>query len=108
MAALLEAARRRNPLPSGTAAVGVGLIVAGVSAYGFLFVADKALSKTEYSPLGALWSLVFLAGPGLFLPFEQEISRALAERRARGIGGAPVGRRGAPLGVGLPLGVLVL
>ena len=83
MAALLEAARRRNPLPTGTAAVGVGLIVAGLSAYGFLFFADRALSKAEYSPLGALWSMVFLIGPGLFLPLEQEISRALAERRAR-------------------------
>jgi len=108
MAALLEAARRRNPLPSGTAAVGAGLIVAGLSAYGFLFVANKALSDAEYSPLGALWSLVFLAGPGLFLPFEQEISRALAERRARGLGGAPVVRRAGTLGVGLLLGVLVV
>jgi O-antigen/teichoic acid export membrane protein len=108
MAALLEAAKRRNPLPTGTAAVGAGLIVAGLSAYGFLFVADKALSKTEYSPLGALWSLVFLAGPGLFLPLEQEISRALAERRARGAGGFPVVRMAATLGVGLGLGVLVL
>lgn len=108
MAALLEAARRRNPLPTGTAAVGVGLIVAGMSAYGFLFVADKALSKSEYSPLGVLWSLVFLAGPGLFLPLEQEISRALAERRARHQGGLPVVRRAATIGVGLGLGVLVL
>jgi O-antigen/teichoic acid export membrane protein len=108
MAALLEAARRRNPLPTGTAAVGAGLIVAGVSAYGFLFVADKALSKTEYSPLAALWSLVFLAGPGLFLPLEQEISRALAERQARNQGGLPVVRRAATIGVGLGLGVLVL
>jgi O-antigen/teichoic acid export membrane protein len=108
MAALLEAARRRNPLPTGTAAVGVGLMVAGISAYGFLFVADKALSKAEYSPLGALWSLVFLAGPGLFLPLEQEISRALAERRARHQGGLPVVRRAATIGVGLGLGVLVL
>lgn len=108
MAALLEAARRRNPLPTGTAAVGVGLIVAGMSAYGFLFVADKALSKAQYSPLGVLWSLVFLAGPGLFLPLEQEISRALAERRARGRGGLPVVRRAATIGVGLGLGVLVL
>lgn len=108
MAALLEAARRRNPLPTGTAAVGAGLIVAGVSAYGFLWVADKALSKAEYSPLGALWFLVFLAGPGLFLPLEQEISRALAERRARGQGGLPVVRRAATIGVGLGLGVLVL
>jgi O-antigen/teichoic acid export membrane protein len=108
MAALLEAARRRNPLPTGTAAVGVGLLVAGISAYGFLVVANIPLSETQYSPLGALWSLVFLAGPGLFLPLEQEISRALAERRARGIGGAPVVRRAATLGVGLGLAVLVL
>jgi O-antigen/teichoic acid export membrane protein len=108
MAALLEAAKRRNPLPTGTAAVGAGLIVAGVSAYGFLFVADRALSKAQYSPLGALWSLVFLAGPGLFLPLEQEISRALAERRARGRGGMPVVRRAATIGVGLGLAVLVL
>jgi O-antigen/teichoic acid export membrane protein len=108
MAALLEAAKRRNPLPTGTAAVGAGLIVAGISAYGTLFVADKALNKTEYSPLAALWSLVFLAGPGLFLPFEQEISRALAERRARRMGGAPVVRRAGTLGVGLALGVIVV
>ncbi|HEY8525581.1 MAG TPA: hypothetical protein VIL48_11485 [Acidimicrobiales bacterium] len=108
MAALLEAARRRNPLPTGTAAVGVGLLVAGVSAYGFLVVANIPLSEAQYSPLGALWSLVFLAGPGLFLPLEQEISRALADRRARGVGGAPVVRRAATLGVGLGLGVLVL
>src|SRR5690554_2084077 len=99
MAALLEAARRRNPLPTGTAAVALGLIVAGLSAYGFLFVADKALSDSAYSPLGVLWSLVFLAGPGLFLPLEQEISRALAARRARGEGGLPVVRRAAALGV---------
>jgi O-antigen/teichoic acid export membrane protein len=108
MAALLEAARRRNPLPTGTAAVGAGLIVAGLSAYGFLFVAHKAISDTEYSPLGTLWSLVFLVGPGLFLPLEQEISRALAERRARQQGGLPVVRRAATIGVGLGLGVLVL
>ncbi len=108
MAALLEAAKRRNPLPTGTFAVGAGLLVAGLSAYGFLAVADRPLTKTEYSPLSATWSLVFLIGPGLFLPLEQEISRALAERRTRGLGGAPVVRRAGTLGVGLALAVLVL
>lgn len=108
MAALLEAARRRNPLPTGTAAVGVGLIVAGLSAYGFLSIAKAALGQDEYSPLGVLWSLVFLIGPGLFLPLEQEISRALAERRARGEGGLPVVRRAATIGVGLFLGIMVI
>ncbi|HLM63930.1 MAG TPA: hypothetical protein VK306_06500 [Acidimicrobiales bacterium] len=105
---MLDTAKRRNPLPTGTLAVGAGLLVAGLSAYGFLIVADAALSDTEYAPLSALWGLVFLAGPGLFLPLEQEISRALAERRARGQGGAPVVRRAATVGVGLGLGVLVL
>jgi O-antigen/teichoic acid export membrane protein len=108
MAALLEAAKRRNPLPTGTFAVGAGLLVAGLSAYGFLAVADRPLTKAEYSPLSATWSLVFLIGPGLFLPLEQEISRALAERRTQGLGGAPVVRRAATLGVGLALAVLVL
>jgi len=108
MAALLEAARRRNPLPTGTLAVGAGLLVAGLSAYGFLAVADRPLSRAEYSPLSATWSLVFLVGPGLFLPLEQEISRALAERRTRGVGGMPVVRRAATLGVGLGLAVMVL
>jgi O-antigen/teichoic acid export membrane protein len=108
MAALLEAARRRNPLPTGTAAVGVGLIVAGLSAYGFLVVANQALSDAEYSPLATLWSLVFLIGPGLFLPVEQEISRALSERRARMQGGLPLVRRAATIGVGLALAVLVV
>jgi O-antigen/teichoic acid export membrane protein len=84
------------------------LIVAGISAYGFLFLADKALSTSAYSPLGVLWSMVFLIGPGLFLPLEQEISRALAERRARGEGGLPVVRRAATIGVGIFLGVLLL
>jgi O-antigen/teichoic acid export membrane protein len=82
--------------------------VAGLSAYGFLIVADAPLTDTEYAPLSALWGLVFLAGPGLFLPLEQEVSRALAERRAQGQGGAPVVRRAATIGVGLGLGVLVL
>jgi O-antigen/teichoic acid export membrane protein len=108
MAALLEAARRRNPLPTGTLAVGAGLLVAGLSAYGFLAIANRPLSDAEYSPLSATWSLVFLVGPGLFLPLEQEISRALSARRTRGQGGAPVVRRAATLGVGLGLAVLVL
>lgn len=108
MAAVLEAARRRNPLPTGTFAVGVGLLLAGLSAYGFLIVADISLTKREYAPLSALWGLVFLAGPGLFLPLEQEVSRALSARRARGLGGAPVVRRAATLAVGIGLAVLVI
>lgn len=66
------------------------------------------LGDHEKAPLGAQWGLVFLLGPGLFLPIEQEVSRALSERRELGVGGAPVVRRAATIGVGIALGVLII
>ena len=88
--------------------MGAGLLVAGLSAYGFIALSQHVLGEHEKAPLGAQWGLVFLLGPGLFLPLEQEVSRALSERRALGVGGAPLVRRAATIGVGLGLGVLVL
>jgi O-antigen/teichoic acid export membrane protein len=108
ISALVEAAKRRNPLPTGTLVVGAGLLVAGLSAYAFLALASRMLGDSRAAPLSAQWSLVFLLGPGLFLPLEQEVSRALAERRARGLGGAPLVRRAATIGVGMALAVLIV
>jgi O-antigen/teichoic acid export membrane protein len=89
-------------------AVGLGLIVNGICTYGFLVVAARALGPVEYEPLGVLWMAVFLAGPGFFLPLEQEVSRALADRRGRGvIGTGPVVKRAAVLGA-LLVAALVL
>lgn len=88
--------------------VGLGLLVAGVSAYGFVALSTNTLGEDRYGPLGALWGLVFLMGPGLFIPLEQEVSRALAERRARGAGGAPVAVRAAAIGGVLGLLTLVV
>lgn len=87
-----------NPLPEGTLEVGVGLVLAGLSAYGFTVVAARALGAADYAPLSVLWAMVFLAGPGFFLPLEQEVSRALAARRALGTGTGPVVRRAAMFG----------
>lgn len=101
------ATARRNPLPEGTAAVGVGLVVAGLTAYAFLAVAKRALGEEAYAPLALLWTIVFLVGPGFFLPVEQEISRGLAERRSRGVGGGPLLRRAALLAVGLLAALLL-
>ena len=48
---LIEAAKQ--PLPEGTFAVGAGLMVAGVTTYGFQILGFRALSKTDYAALNA-------------------------------------------------------
>ncbi len=66
--------------------------------YLFVIVANKGLSSQQYSAFGAFWGFIFVAGPGLFLPLEQEVGRALAHRKAQGIGGGPLVQRAARLG----------
>lgn len=104
---LLSRTRRSNPLPEGTLAVGAGLMVAGVTAWMFLVLAARVLGKEEYAPLSVLWVTVFFAGPGFFLPLEQEVTRALAGRSARGEGAGPLLRKAATLGA-LLAGMLVI
>lgn len=104
-----ERIRRANPLPEGTFSVGVGLVLNGIGAYAFTMLAarglDRALGEAagqdEFSSLAVLWAAVFLAAPGLFLPVEQEVSRTVAARRARGEGASGVVRQSALLGTGL-------
>jgi O-antigen/teichoic acid export membrane protein len=98
---LIEAARR--PLPEGTFVVGAGLLVAGLSAYGFQILSFRALTEARYNALNGLWVFVFVLAPGFFLPLEQEVGRALADRRVRGDGGAPVVRRAAIAGLVLTI-----
>jgi O-antigen/teichoic acid export membrane protein len=93
---LIDTAKRS--LPEGTFAVGLGLIVSGLTAYGFQILSFRALSKSDYTALNGLWVIAFVLAPGFFLPLEQEVGRALADRRARGIGGGPVVRRAAIAG----------
>jgi len=76
----------------GIVAVAVGLGVYGVATYAFLGLAGRALGPELFAPLSVLWSVLNGVGIGLFVPFEQELSRRTAERRARGLGNAPVVR----------------
>jgi O-antigen/teichoic acid export membrane protein len=61
----------------------------------------RAVGPERYASLSVLWALVFLAAPGFFFPLEQEVGRALSDRRARGFGGAPLVRRAAMAGMTL-------
>ena len=78
------ARRLASTLPGGIAPVAAGLIVLGITAYGFLIVAARSLGAERYAPLAVLWALVFLIGPGVFVPLEQELARAISARQATG------------------------
>lgn len=90
------------PVPEGTIPVAVGLLIAGVASYLFLKVGKMALGSDEaLQPITSLWVATFALAPGVFLPVEQELARALAHRRAVGAGGKPVLRKVIALGAGL-------
>jgi O-antigen/teichoic acid export membrane protein len=99
----IEAARR--PVPEGTYAIGAGLLVAGLSAYVFQILSFRQLTEEQFAALNGLWVMVFVVAPGFFQPLEQEVARALAHRRAQGIGGAPLVKRAALLGGALATAV---
>lgn len=90
----------RVPLPAGTAPVAIGLLIAGLASYLFLKVGKEALGgDKEFQPITSLWVATFALAPGFFLPVEQELARALAHRRATGLGGKPVLRKVIVLGL---------
>lgn len=93
----------RLPFPEGTLPVGVAMLVAGVTSYLFFKAGVWALGEEEFAPISKLWFAVFALAPGFFLPLEQEAGRALAHRRALGIGGRPIMRKVSALGGGLAL-----
>ncbi len=111
MVALIERLRRSNPLPEGAVPVAVGLIVTGVATYLLFAVTSRVLDANDYSALAVLWTLLFAVGNGVMQPLEQEVARAVSDRRARGQGSAPVIRRAAVVGLGftgvLAVGALV-
>ncbi|QGG95862.1 lipopolysaccharide biosynthesis protein [Actinomarinicola tropica] len=105
---LIARARAANPLPEGTVSVGVGLLLNGIGAYAFLALAGRGLGASGFAPLSVMWAVTFFAAPGVFLPIEQEVSRAVASRRARGVGAAPVVRHAALIGLAILAAVIVV
>jgi O-antigen/teichoic acid export membrane protein len=98
---------RRLPLPTGTIPVAIGLGLAGLMQYGFLAVASRALGPVRLAPLSVFWALLFVCGPGFFLPLEQETGRAIAARRVRGEGGRPIVERAAVIGTALAVVLII-
>ncbi|MEM9200838.1 MAG: hypothetical protein AAGC53_04235 [Actinomycetota bacterium] len=61
-------------------------------------LARRAVGDEAYGGLAVTWALVYILGPGLFQPLEQELARATAARGARGDGSAPVLYQAARVG----------
>ncbi|MHB8439298.1 MAG: lipopolysaccharide biosynthesis protein [Acidimicrobiales bacterium] len=91
-------ARFADALPPGTVAVFVGLVVTGVTSYAFLVISGRTLGAARYGTLSLLWAIIFVAGPGTFLPLQQETARLVAQRRVEGVGNRPVILRSALIG----------
>ena len=97
-----DATPASTPLPEGSLPVALGLVIAGVSIFAFFRVCKWAVGGDEqFEPISSLWFATFALVPGIFLPLEQELGRALSARRAAGLGGRPVVRRVVVLGVAL-------
>jgi O-antigen/teichoic acid export membrane protein len=92
---------------SGTATVGAGLVVLGISAAVYLIVTARAVGPVEFASVSTLWTLVYTFGIGAFLPFEQELGRAVAHRTGLGQGGAPVVARVAAIAAAVLLILLL-
>lgn len=73
-------------------------MVNGITTYAFLVIARRSLGDEAYGGLAVLWGLVYILGPGLFQPLEQELARATAHRASRGEGSAPVLRHATRIG----------
>jgi O-antigen/teichoic acid export membrane protein len=65
-------------------AMAAGLGINGVAAYLFLAAAGRALGAEDSGQLSVLWQSLWLIGVGFFFPLEQELSRSISARRARG------------------------
>jgi O-antigen/teichoic acid export membrane protein len=60
------------------------MVGSGVLAYLFQILAARALGPDAFGTIAVLWGTTFLVGIVLFRPLEQTVSRALADKLARG------------------------
>ncbi len=106
MSASVPSQSRPAGFLSGLGSVTGGVLGAGLLTFAFLSLAGRVLGPEDFAPVSTLWAMVFIVGPGVFLPLQQEVARVLGGQRAER-GGARAVRRSAQLAAGLSLVVLV-
>ena len=104
MSTLLTRLKRvSSQLPAGTIPIGLGLFINGIVTYAFLIlpVRTDRIDKVQLGFLTNLWFLTFTLAPGVLMPLEQELGRAISARMHHGLGSLPLVKRAAALAAGL-------
>jgi O-antigen/teichoic acid export membrane protein len=81
-----EAAEQRS-YGRGAAVLSIGIGVTGLITYAYFSLASHTLSEADYGRITLLWSSVFVTVSVLYRPVEQLLSRTIADRHERGLGG---------------------
>ncbi len=102
------AAKVKEAVPGGAASLGIGIAIASIASYVFVIVTLNSLDAGAKAAFSAFWAVIFVVGPGFFLPMEQEVSRAVAYRRAQGNGSRPLVAKAFKLGVALTTFLIVV
>jgi O-antigen/teichoic acid export membrane protein len=76
---------------SGARILSVGIASTGIFTFAYLAVASHVLSRRDYGLVSLVWALLFVVVSVIYSPIEQLISRTIADRRARGLTGHPLG-----------------
>jgi O-antigen/teichoic acid export membrane protein len=72
----------------GAAILSLGIGATGLITFSYFSLASYSLSESDYGRIALLWSSVFITVSVLYRPVEQLLSRTIADRDARGVGGA--------------------
>lgn len=97
---------RTSGFSAGLGSAAGGLLGAGVFTYVFLSLAGRVLGPNGFAPISTLWAMVFIVGPGLFMPMQQELGRVVAAHRGDRAGGTAT-RRAAVLAAGIGIVVII-
>jgi O-antigen/teichoic acid export membrane protein len=87
----------------GAAILSVGIGATGLITFSYFSLASYSLSESDYGRIALLWSSVFITVSVLYRPVEQLLSRTIADRDARGVGGGEHLRVAATIQLGLGL-----
>ena len=85
----------------GAAILSVGIGTTGLITFAYFSLASHTLPESEYGGITLLWSAVFITVSVLYRPVEQLLSRTIADRDARGLGGSEHLRVAATIQLGL-------